>query len=98
MSLTKVNVSILGRRFTVNTPASEQQTLEDAVDLLNSKIDLIKKSGAIIDHDKIIIMAALNITHSYLKMKVSDHLDMGEFERKTRNMIELCEEALKDAL
>ncbi len=94
MSVAKVEVSILGRRFTVNTPISEQQTLEDAVALLNSKISLIEKSGQIIDHDKLIIMAALNITHGYLKMKVTDNLDIGEFERRMRGMTKLCDEAL----
>ena len=90
----KVEVSILGRRFIVNTPASEKQTLIEAVNLLNEKIRLIERSGQIIDHDKMIIMAALNITHSYLKLKVVEDLEIGEFERKMRNMIKLCEDAL----
>ncbi|WP_434777018.1 cell division protein ZapA [Neisseria sp. Ec49-e6-T10] len=94
MSNTKVDVSILGRRFTINTPESEKETLIEAVDLLNNKISLIAQGGQIIDHDKMVIMAALNITHSYLKLKVTDDLEISTFERKMRHMIELCDEAL----
>lgn len=90
----QVRVEILGRPFNIGTPKSEQETLMQAVKMLNEKIVAIQSSGRVIENDKIVIMAALNLAHDLLKLTMQGDLAVGDFERKIQGMIQLCEEAI----
>lgn len=94
MSIEQVSVDIIGREFKIGTPTAEKGTLLQAVEMLNQKIDAIKQSGRIVETDKIVIMAALNVVHDLLKMSMKDDLAIGEFERKIADMAEACDKAL----
>ena len=94
MSIEQVNVDILGRQFNIGTPNSEKETLLQAVHMLNQKIGVIQSSGRIVETDKIVIMAALNLTHDLLKISAKDGLAIGEIERRISTMIENCDKAL----
>lgn len=94
MNIEQVSVEIIGREFKIGTPAEEKATLLQAVDMLNQKIDAINQTGRIVETDKIVIMAALNVVHDLLKMSMKDGLAIGEFERKIADMTEACEKAL----
>ncbi len=94
MSIEQVSVEIIGREFKIGTPAEEKNTLLQAVEMLNQKIDAIKQGGRIVETDKIVIMAALNVVHDLLKMSMKDDLAIGEFERKIADMTEACDRAL----
>lgn len=97
MGLQQVQVDILGRQFNIGTPESEYETLVQAVKMLNAKIATIQESGRIVETDKIVIMAALNLTHDLLKLTVQDDLAIGDFERKISTMIEVCDAAAAQA-
>ena len=88
MNIHQVNVEIMNRSFIIGTPETERDTLLQAVDLLNKKINAVKGNGKIIETDKIIIMAALNVVHDLLKMSMKDGLAIGEFERRIADMVE----------
>ena len=90
----QVSVSIMGRTFGIGTPTSEKATLLQAVDMLNQKIEAIQNGGRIVETDKIIIMAALNVVHDLLKISMKDGLAIGEFERRIADMVGVCEKAL----
>ena len=90
----QVRVEILGRPFNIGTPKSEHETLMQAVKLLNEKIIAIQSSGRVIENDKIVIMAALNLAHDLLKFTMHGDLAIGDFERKIQGMIKLCEDTL----
>lgn len=90
----QVRVEILGRPFNIGTPKSEQETLIQAVKMLNEKIVAIQNSGRVIENDKIVIMAALNLAHDLLKLTMHGDLAIGDFERKIQDMIQLCEDTL----
>ncbi|MBP6562893.1 MAG: cell division protein ZapA [Neisseriaceae bacterium] len=94
MSTTPVDISIMGRTFTIATPEAERRTLLQAVDMLNEKIDTITKQGRIVETDKIAIIAALNLTHDLLKLTISGGLDVATLEHKLSHMSRLCDEAL----
>jgi len=93
--LVQVEVSLMGRTFTIATPPEERDTLLEAVRLLGEKVEAIQGQGRIVDADKIAIMAALNIAHDLLKTKVGDGLEMAAFQRKIRSMGEAADEALR---
>ncbi|UTH76182.1 cell division protein ZapA [Chromobacterium sp. IIBBL 290-4] len=93
----QVDIELLGRHFTIGTPQGEQETLREAVRLLEGKIATIQQNGKVMDADKIAIMAALNIAHDLLKTKVGEGLEMAAFQRKIRNMSEAADEALRQS-
>ncbi|MFC3532158.1 cell division protein ZapA [Vogesella facilis] len=91
----QVDVTLLGRQFTIGTPSDERATLEQAVRLLADKIDTIQAGGRVMDADKVAIMAALNIAHDLLKVKVGDGgLEMATIQRKIHSMSEAADQAL----
>ena len=94
MSISQVDVNILGRQFTIGTPDEEAETLRQAVYLLNQKIGVIQDTGRIVETDKIVIMAALNLAHDFLTTK--DGLEFAQFERKISDMITACEKTLAE--
>lgn len=93
----QVDVTLLGRHFTIGTSNDERDTLLEAVHLLEEKIGAIQEQGKIVDADKIAIMAALNIAHDLLKTKVGEGLEMAAFQRRIRTMSEAADEALRES-
>jgi cell division protein ZapA len=93
----QLEINLLGRHFTVATPPEEQETLRQAVQLLEEKMGAIQGLGKIVDADRIAIMAALNIAHDLLKVKVGGNLEMAAFQRKIRAMGEAADEAIKES-
>lgn len=95
--LVQLDIDLLGRHFTVATPRDERDTLQEAVRLLDEKMRMIQGQGKIVDADRIAIMAALNIAHDLLKLKIGDNLEMVAFQRKIRSMGEEAEAALRQS-
>jgi cell division protein ZapA len=95
--IVQVDVSLLGRHFTIGTSGEERDTLLEAVHLLEEKIEAIQGQGKIVDADKIAIMAALNIAHDLLKTKVGEGLEMAAFQRRIRTMNESAAVALEES-
>ncbi len=69
MSAKGVNISILGRDFSVACPPDEQDALVEAANYLDGNMKDIQKTGKIIGADRVAIMAALNITNELLKLQ-----------------------------
>ena len=95
--IVQVSVDIMSRQFKIGTPEEEKETLIQAIELLNQKIAAVKEAGKIVESDKILIMAALNVVHDLLKMTMQNGLAIGEFERKINDMVTVCEQALAKA-
>lgn len=66
-----VNISILGRDFSVACPPDAQEELLEAAQFLDKKMKEIQKSGKIIGSERTAIMAALNISNDLLKLQKS---------------------------
>ena len=90
----QVSVVVMGREFAVSTPVSEKATLMQSVDMLNKKIEAVESSGRIVETDRIIILAALNVVHDLLKISMKDGLAIGEFESRITNMVDVCDKVL----
>ena len=67
-----IQVSILGREFSVVCPEDEQAALSLAASHLDQRMRQIQRSGKVIGIEKCAIMAALNITHEMLQLKQRD--------------------------
>lgn len=88
-----VDVSILGREFTVSCTDEERQGLMDAVSFLDSKMHEIRDSGKVVGVERIAIMAALNLSHELLNTKTGD-VDIGDYKRRINAMQNQIDEAI----
>ncbi len=77
-----LNLNIMGREFCVTCPAEELEEIQLAATYLDRKIQEIKAEGKIVDSDRIVIIAALSITHELLMMRNGTGFDIDEFKRR----------------
>ena len=90
-----MQISIMGREFRVACEPAEQKALQEAVDYLNRKMQDIKDQGKINGLDRIAIMAALNISHEFLTMRLGS-FDVAEFKRRMAGIETTLDQALAD--
>ncbi|HEY6006834.1 MAG TPA: cell division protein ZapA [Geobacteraceae bacterium] len=81
-----LDVTILDREFRVACPDEERAELLDAVDYLDKKMREIRDAGKITSVERIAIMAALNIAHELLTMRLGSGFDMADFKRRMTSM------------
>ena len=87
-----VDVSIMGREFTVSCTDEERESLMASVNYLDRKMRDIQNAGKVVGIDRIAVMAALNVTHEMLNSK-SGSLDTGAIRREINQMQEAIETA-----
>lgn len=88
-----VDVTILGREFTVSCTDEERSALMDAVSYLDAKMHEIRDSGKVVGVERIAIMAALNLSHELLNTKSGD-IDIGDYKRRINLMQNQIDEAI----
>ena len=99
MSIDKTNtldVVILDREFRVACPQEERPELLDAVAYLDKNMREIRDAGKITSVERIAIMAALNITHELLTMRLGNGFDMSDFKRRMESMQAAIDAVLAD--
>lgn len=77
-----IEISILGRSYRIACEDSEREALLEAVAYLDGKMADIKKAGKVSGTDRIAVMAALNIAHELLSLKVGNGFDVGQAKRR----------------
>jgi cell division protein ZapA len=91
----RVSVRIMEKEYTVACPYEERSALLDAAEFLNGRMREIRDSGKVLGHDRIAVMAALNLAHEFLKGKDRESkLDSGVGHR-VRALRERVESALE---
>jgi cell division protein ZapA len=88
-----MDVTILGRQFRVACTEDEQQELRKAVSYLDGKMREIRDGGKVIGVERIAIMAALNMAHELMSVRV-DGVDLGEVRRRITEMRAMIDEVL----
>ena len=89
-----IEVSILGRSYRIACEEGERDALLQAVAYLDTKMGEIKKAGKVNGTDRIAVMAALNITHEFLTMKLGNGFDIGQAKRRISQIEAKLDEAL----
>jgi cell division protein ZapA len=84
----------MAREFIVACPEGQEKSLLDSVQYLNQKIDLIESQGSVVGIDRIIIMAALNITNELINQSPSEGLDLSQFRHKISSIEHQIDEVL----
>ncbi len=94
MSSKNVSGTIMAREFIIACPEGQEKSLLESVQYLNQKIDLIQSQGSIVGIDRIIIMAALNITNELLIQNSSDRINISQFRHKISSIEHQIDEVL----
>ena len=77
-----VEVSLLGRTYRVACDDGEREALMQAVAYLDGKMNEIRKSGKVMGAERIAVMAALNVAHELLSVKLGTGFDLGQAKRR----------------
>ncbi|MGI9316813.1 MAG: cell division protein ZapA [bacterium] len=96
MSNKGVNISIMGRDFSVACPPHEQEDLLEAARYLDRNMKEIQKSGKIIGAERCAIMAALNITNELLKLQKSTE-GQDQVQARLASLQSRIDEVLQEA-
>jgi cell division protein ZapA len=88
-----VDVSIMGREFSIACPESEREALLAAVSYLDKKMCDIRDTGKVVGNERIAMMAALNLAHELLSVKTGG-IDVGDVKRRVNNMQKQIDSAL----
>jgi len=96
MSTKTLDVKILDRELRVACPDEEREDLQDAVAYLNRKMVEIRDAGKIANVERIAIMAALNIAHELLSMKIGKGVDLSDLTRRMKSMQSAIDQALAE--
>lgn len=91
-----LDIKLLDRELRVACPEEERGELLDAVAYLDKKMREIRDSGKIASVERIALMAALNITHELLTMKVGRGFDLADFKRRMDSMQAAIDGALAE--
>ena len=76
-----IEVTLLGRNYRVTCGDGEREALMQAVAYLDGKMNEIKNSSKVTGTERIAVMAALNIAHELLSVKIGGGLDVGQVKR-----------------
>jgi cell division protein ZapA len=78
----RVSVRIMEKEYLVACPYEERSALLDAAEFLNARMREIRDTGKVVGLDRILVMAALNLAHEFLKGKDREsRLDNGVGQR-----------------
>jgi len=94
----RIDVSILGRDYSLACAASEKQALLEAVHLVDQRMLRVKGSGKISSNERIAVMAAIQIAAELLAMRAPDgplgDVAVGDFKRRIDDMNHMIDQAL----
>jgi len=77
-----VEVNLLGRIYRVACSDGEREALMQAVAYLDAKLNEIRKAGKVMGAERIAVMAALNVAHELLSVKLGTGFDLGQAKRR----------------
>lgn len=89
-----IEVTLLGRSYRVACEEKERESLMQAVAYLDSKMSDIRNAGKITGSERIAVMAALNVAHELLSMRLGSGFDLGKAKRRIHAIESKIDEAI----
>jgi cell division protein ZapA len=77
-----VEVNLLGRTYRVACEENERESLMQAVAYLDAKMNEIRGAGKVTGAERVAVMAALNVAHELLSVRLGAGFDMGKAKRR----------------
>lgn len=93
-----LDVTIMGQAYRLACKEGEEQTLQEAVHYLDSKMCALRDSGKVKGNDRIAVMAALSVAAELLTVKAPQgpfsEMSMLEVKQKLQAMHDVLDQAL----
>jgi cell division protein ZapA len=89
-----VEVELLGRTYRVACEDNEREALMQAVAYLDGKMNEIRRAGKVMGAERIAVMAALNVAHELLSVRLGTGFDLGQAKRRISEIESRLEEAI----
>ena len=89
-----VEVELLGRTYRVACEDNEREALMQAVAYLDGKMNEIRRAGKVMGAERIAVMAALNVAHELLSVRLGSGFDLGQAKRRISEIETRLEEAI----
>jgi cell division protein ZapA len=89
-----VEVELLGRTYRVACEDNEREALMQAVAYLDGKMSEIRRAGKVMGAERIAVMAALNVAHELLSVRLGSGFDLGQAKRRISEIETRLEEAI----
>lgn len=97
----RVDVSILGRDYSLACSADEKEALLAAVRYVDRRMLAVKGSGKVSSNERIAVMAAIQIPAELLGVRAPEgplsNIALGDFKRKIEDMNSQLDQALEPA-
>ena len=77
-----IDVTIFGRAYKVACQEGERDGLLRTAAYLDAKMGEIRRAGKVTGTERIAVMAALNIAHELLTIRLGNGFDIGEAKRR----------------
>src|SRR5215471_9488106 len=77
-----VEVTLLGRTYRVACGDGEREALMQAVAYIDTKMNEIRKAGKVTGTERIAVMAALNVAHELLSVRLGSGFDLGQAKQR----------------
>lgn len=94
----RVDVSILGRDYSLACLPAEKDALLAAVRHVDQRMLAVKGSGKVASNERIAVMAAIQIANELLSLRAPDgplsHIALGDFKGKIDAMNDMLDKAL----
>ena len=94
MATPSITISVLGRDYQIACPPDEEESLRRAARYLDQQMEQMKNRSASLGYEKIAVLAALNITHDFLKLsqeanssETASLRDIKQLEKKIDNAL-----------
>ncbi|MGE4370638.1 MAG: cell division protein ZapA [Burkholderiaceae bacterium] len=97
----RVDVSILGRDYSLACQPSEKAALTEAIALVDERMRGIKSAGKVVGNERIAVMVAIQVAGELLAMRAPDgplgELALGDLKRKIDAMHSLIDDTIGPA-
>ncbi|MGE5700172.1 MAG: cell division protein ZapA [Deltaproteobacteria bacterium] len=91
----RYDVNIAGYSLTVKTERSAEH-MERLSELLNQRVREVQKSGATANYLNVVMLAAMKLADEVLELRGEREDEKRSFERKSRDLLDTLESALKE--
>lgn len=91
--IAETTIEVLGKPFQIKCVESQKAYLEKACDFLNEKVRYFRTQG-ILEFDKAVVIAALNIVHQFLTQETQKEGLMELVNQRLRDLHEKVDQAL----
>lgn len=89
-----VSVHIMDKEYLIACEEHERELLQQAVRLLNEKMQEVRSSGSVIGTERIAVMAALHMAHELIEHKTRNEDYTSRVDNDVKRLRQKIEQAL----